>query len=77
VPLSLAVARSVPLEFRDKQARDVLCAWIIFVTDKERASNSITSPPALLLEEDEEEEMGAPEGTEVENGLEGEGRGEG
>lgn len=44
VPLSLAVASNVPVLFKLRCANGDLCAWMIFVTDRERASKRITSP---------------------------------
>ena len=72
VPLSLAVARRVPVLLSCTQASEVLCAWTIFVTLNERASNSITSPADCV-----ELATGAADGTELPNDVEGEGSGEG
>lgn len=76
VPLSLAVARSVPDELSVTHARGDLCAWMMLVTLSESASNRMTSPG---LEDDElDAEGGAEEGMDgLWYGELGEGRGDG
>ena len=71
VPLSEAVARRVPAALSAKQARGVLCAWTMFVTLRDSASNRSTSPAPDL-----EEEIGAADGGDA-NGVLGESRGDG
>lgn len=44
VPLSEAVASMVPVEFRDRAAMGVLCAWMTFSAEREMVSNKRTSP---------------------------------
>lgn len=71
VPLSLAVANMVPVALRHTCATGDLCAWMMLVTDRDTASKRRTSPVECC-----EADVGAAGGVE-ENGVAGEGRGEG
>lgn len=70
VPLSLAVARSVPALLSATCATGALCAWMMLVTDSETASKRSTSPDGLDAPLDEA-------GGVVEKGVAGDGSGDG
>lgn len=55
MPLSEAVARSVPVELIERKEMGDLWAWITFATVSDRVEKRITSP---ACEEDEDEEDG-------------------
>lgn len=72
VPLSEAVASSVPVELIERKDMGDLCAWITFETVKERVEKRRTSPDCCCAED-----VGGEEVDWLASEVVGEGTGEG
>jgi hypothetical protein len=74
VPLSEAVARSVPEELMERKEMGDLCAWITFDTVSERVEKRRTSPDCCWAAAGDE---GGVDPAWFASGVVGEGTGEG